>query len=212
MKPIDSKAFATWMLEHLAPGPHREALSGDLLEELRHGRSANWYRRQVASAVGAGILTRSREYALPLAFSLGWSMFYPALWRCVDRIQLVQAIFAQWTAADWPYSSSLKPLSEEIIPAILFVWLGFLIYLMSSTETTRKLSAFRLLRSLSVSLNVLFLGVLIHLGHPEVDINGGGFYSNSHLATTCLLLALSLLSAIVSTLSHRRQGATSVVG
>src|SRR4029077_19914803 len=41
---------ATWMLEHLTSGTRNEALAGDLLEELRAGRTNAWYWRQALSA------------------------------------------------------------------------------------------------------------------------------------------------------------------
>ena len=80
MKPAMTIGLATWMLEHLTFGRDNESLSGDLLEELRAGRSAGWYFRQVATAIGIGVCEAIREYASPLVFSAGWSALYP-LWR-----------------------------------------------------------------------------------------------------------------------------------
>ena len=199
MKPTESVPLATWMLEHLTFGPHKEALTGDLLEELRHGRSSSWYRRQVASAIGIGFIRRSREYALPLLFSLSWSMIYPALWHCIARSQFAQTLFVRWTTSDWPYSTSLKPASG-VIPAILFVWLGFFVYSLSHTE--RTLSKLQILRSLSVSLNVFLVALLIHIGHPQIDVARQNFYANSNLIALSIPMALSLSSAILSAHSH----------
>jgi len=42
------------MLEHCAPPRGDEALAGDLLEELRAGRSPQWYWKQVLSAIALG--------------------------------------------------------------------------------------------------------------------------------------------------------------
>jgi len=44
-------ALANWMLDHLTPAGHEDALAGDLLEEFRAGRSAAWYWRQVLGAL-----------------------------------------------------------------------------------------------------------------------------------------------------------------
>lgn len=44
-------ALANWMLDHLTPAGHDDALAGDLLEEYRAGRSVAWYWRQVLGAL-----------------------------------------------------------------------------------------------------------------------------------------------------------------
>jgi len=43
--------LATWLLQRLAPGRHRESLEGDLLERYARGRSRLWYWREVAVAI-----------------------------------------------------------------------------------------------------------------------------------------------------------------
>src|SRR5258708_18365153 len=74
MKPAMPVGLATWMLEHPTFGRDNESLSGDLLEELRGGRSAGWYFRQVSMAMGIGVCEAIREYASPLVFSAYWSI------------------------------------------------------------------------------------------------------------------------------------------
>ncbi len=64
MKPVKFASLAAWMVEHLTFGPGSEALAGDLLEELRHGRSAQWYWRQVCTAIAAGVLSRLRAFCI----------------------------------------------------------------------------------------------------------------------------------------------------
>ncbi len=44
-------ALATWMLDHLRSRGSNDALSGDLLEAFRIGRSAGWYWYQVIAAI-----------------------------------------------------------------------------------------------------------------------------------------------------------------
>jgi len=210
MKSLKPVPLATWILEHLTFGPHHEALAGDLLEEFRHGRSAGWYRRQVLSAIGIGVFRKSQEFMPPLLFSLSWSMFYPALWFSFAKTHLVQTMFERWTASEWAYSSGLKPVSETI-PAILFLWLGLLVYLLSRPDARHKLSPLQLLRGFSISVNVLFLGFFLHIGHPTLDLTRASFYTNSYLIATCIQLALSLFAAIVFTLPfRRRRGAASL--
>jgi hypothetical protein len=203
MKRIASVGLTTWMLEHLTFGPHREALSGDLLEELRHGRSATWYRRQAVSAIAIGLLRKSREYSLPVSFSFGWSMLYPVWWLAVERSQLAQTIFTRWSTLDWPYSTASTLLCSAL-PAITFVWLGFFIYLLSQPHITRQLSTLRLLRSLSISFNVL-LGIWIFFRHTVINVhsvNSEGLVANTHLFGICIPFALSLFSAISSVRPH----------
>jgi len=263
MKPTGSVTLATWMLEHLTFGPNREALAGDLLEELRHGRSASWYRREVASAIGIEVLTKFRNYGPRLIFSFAWSMLYPLWWLCIIKAPLAHTLFVRWATTDWPLSTSLGVVGQ-IVPAIAFVWLGLFIYLelfrryyqiiengchserseepphfvfafavarslilyaisefalMLCAEGTHKPSALRLLASLSISLNVLLIttmGLWSHISPTGVHLSyvareNSSFHS--HLIAISLPLALSLLSAISSALSHtqqRRHGTASV--
>jgi hypothetical protein len=218
MKPTESVTLATWMLEHFTFGPNREALSGDLLEEFRHERSASWYRREVASAIGIGVLTKFRNYGPRLIFSFAWSMLYPLWWLCIIKAPLTHTMLVRWATTDWPLSTSLEAVGQ-IIPAIAFVWLGLFIYLILCTEGLHKPSALRLLASLSISLNVLLIttiGLWSHVSPTGVHLSyvaRENFSFHSHLIAISIPLALSLLSAIFSALSHtqrRRHGTASV--
>ena len=42
---------ATWLLNRLGAGRHRESMAGDLIEQYAHGRSRLWYWRQIAVAL-----------------------------------------------------------------------------------------------------------------------------------------------------------------
>jgi len=220
MKPTGSVTLATWMLEHLTFGPHREALAGDLLEEFRRGRSASWYRREVASAIGIGVLTKFRHYGPHLIFSFAWSMLYPLWWLCIIKAPLTHTMLVLWTTTDWPLSTSLGVVGQ-IIPAIAFIWLGLFIYLTLRTERTHKPSALRLLASLSISLNVLLIatmGLWSHISPTGVHLSyiaRENFSFHSHLIAISLPLALSLFSAISSALSptqRRHHGTASTAG
>src|SRR5258708_38884252 len=97
-------ALMTWVLEHLRAGIDGRALAGDLLEELEAGRSASWYWRQAAYAVAANAMAASRAYAMPLIFSVGWSLLYPA-WLAIGRGGLTRAIVGYASFFEWPYSA-----------------------------------------------------------------------------------------------------------
>ncbi|HUZ93394.1 MAG TPA: hypothetical protein VMU57_00620 [Edaphobacter sp.] len=214
MKQAKSVALASWLLKHFTFGPHREALTGDLSEELQSGRSPSWYWRQVLSAIAVGVLRRSRDYLLALLFSLAWSMFYPAWRLCLSRIRLPHILPQPWGSIDLPYSTGLHGIAE-MIPATVFVWLGLFLYLFLRSQQISGLSAVRLLASLSISLNTLFIataGIWLLLKPSQIgpgELNPESLQSNSYLVAICIPLALGLFSAIASALplSHRRNSA-----
>lgn len=214
MKQAKSVALASWLLRHFTFGPHREALTGDLSEELQSGRSASWYWRQVLSAIAVGALRKSRDYLLALLFSLAWSALYPAWRLAFARIHLTHLLPQRWAAIDLPYSTGLQGIAE-IIPAILFVWLGLFLFLMLRPEKLSDLSAVRLFASLSVSLNTLFLltaGIWFYLKPSSIgmgDVSRQNLHSDVDLVAICIPLILSQFSAIASALPppHRHGSA-----
>jgi hypothetical protein len=75
--------FAMWLLDRLDPCGTREALIGDLVEEMARGRSRVWVWRQVA-AVGAlaaagCVRNRAPQTARLVTFALGLFMFGGAM-------------------------------------------------------------------------------------------------------------------------------------
>ena len=77
---------ATWLAHRLVPGPRRESLLGDLIEQYREGRSGRWYWRQVLVAIVVGNahdLAAHRLLALR-ALTIGWILYYlfsfPVTW------------------------------------------------------------------------------------------------------------------------------------
>jgi hypothetical protein len=188
-------------MEHLRFGPKNEALYGDLLEELQLGRSAAWYWRQAGSAIAAGVVRQLRDCALPMVFCAGWSSLYPG-WKLLSK-----AAFASWmpgngTAPEWPCSAFL-PLSYGMVPAVTFVWFGFLIYLLSRPEALHAVTGQRLVRGLSASLNVVLVSTMVLLRHfrqSRIDLNSlmrDDFYSAFHFFWISIPIALSLLAALV---------------
>jgi hypothetical protein len=210
MKPPMTVGLATWLLEHLTFASDTEAISGDLLEELRAGRSTGWYWRQVLLAIGIRVWVAARQYALPLIFSAGWSILYP-LWRSIGRDRLIQELIHatphRWVAHAWPYSTMLD-LAGGILPVIAFIWLGLLVYLISRPK---RVSSFRILLGLSTSLSVLLLATIAlfyHLKNPVIDVpsvTSEAFYSLFRLFAINIPVASSLLAAILSVFPRTRQ-------
>ncbi len=206
MKPTKLMVLAAWMIEQLSCGLKSEALSGDLLEELHLGRSAAWYWRQVCSAVAAGVLSKFREYALPLIFCAAWSSLYRG-WNLLSKAALAHTMPSDWGTPAWP-SSALLPLGYGMVPALTFVWLGFLVYVLSRPRVFHELTAHRVLRGLSASLNVLLVSTVVLLQHFRQSRPGllalkrEDFYSAFHLLWISVPIGLSLLAALSSTVTR----------
>jgi hypothetical protein len=197
MKPTPSVALATWMLDHLTLGSRNDSLSGDLLEELHAGRSAAWYWRQTFSAIAGTLSTKSRDYLVPLLFSAGWSLLYPTLWPAIVHSAPAQNLANRFTPSDLPYSTGLGSVAA-VTPAAIFVWIGILVYLTLRNHESRP-STLRILASLSISLNVLFVTIIgENLRHYGVDLRNVSCENfNAHLVALCIPLALGLYAALL---------------
>jgi len=183
VKPETMVALAIWCLEHLTFGCDHEALCGDLLEELQSGRSNIWFWREVLMAIGIRACEGAKPYMLPLVFSAGWSALYPA-WRFIAASPYSAAIPAHRLA--WPYSS-FRELAQGVAPAVTFVWLGFLVFLLLRKETISQLSSFR---------------------HPAVELHyvtRDDFYTLLHLSVVSIPLASSIFVAIWFVLPRAKQ-------
>jgi hypothetical protein len=193
---LKSANIPTWILEHLTAGSNQEALSGDLLEEFHQGRSITWYWRQVLTAVGTRAWIVSREYILIAVFSAVWSTLFP-FWRALEFSFLPphQPVLL------WPYST-LTVLADGLLPAISFVWLGLLIYLLARSKIVDSHSKLQILRSLSTSISVLLItviGTLFYLKNPIIDVRyvmHEDFFSFFHLFAISISLAAPLAVAI----------------
>lgn len=198
MNPARMVALAIWCMEHLTFGCDHEALCGDLLEELQSGRSDVWFWREVLTVIGIRAWQMAKPYALPLVFSAGWSALYPA-WRYLAASRYSAAIPAHRVA--WPYSS-FQELAQGVAPAVMFVWLGFLVFLLLRKEILSQISRFRLFQSLSVSLDVLFLatlGLLAYLRHPAPElrcVTRDDFYTLLHLSVISIVISIPLAASI----------------
>jgi hypothetical protein len=53
---------AIWLLRHACPGSDNQALTGDLIEKFREGRSHGWFWKQVLIAIAVGILGEVQQH------------------------------------------------------------------------------------------------------------------------------------------------------
>ena len=157
MKPMPSVALATWMLEHVTFGSPNESLSGDLLEELRSGRSAGWYWRQALSAIAVTLSFKSRAYVLPLAFSRWLEHLVSGIVAFVIAgIRLTQAHIGTDGGARLAILDRAVLFVSATIPAAMFVSIGFFVYLTSSNQVARQPSTLRILRKACRSASTCF--------------------------------------------------------
>jgi hypothetical protein len=120
--------LATWMLEHLTPEDRDEALAGDLLEQFRAGRSADWYRSQVAAAIASewcrGLLRRRAA----MLFAVIWSFLSP-VWMLEYLRHFTNGRLDDFTwALPFPWST-ICALALGAARDMLFIWLGIIVYL-----------------------------------------------------------------------------------
>ncbi len=107
MKSQHPPAAATWLLEHLARGPRKEALIGDLQEEFGRGRSAAWYWRQALLAASMEIIRETSAVWTAAAAALLWgtAMFwFPLYVRDVTRTAVFNAVLEWGVRLDFPFS------------------------------------------------------------------------------------------------------------
>jgi hypothetical protein len=188
-----------WLLEKLSLSGKNDALAGDLLEQWHQGQTPAWFWRQVVSAVGRNA-GRAAVDAMPaVLFSLGWSLLFP-WWREAMAEWLPRAVPEQWMRLAWPRPALLE-VSYGVVPAIGFVWLGALVYLVVRRERLAGRSALRVVSGLSASLNVLLLATVALLHHFETPdlmaVTGAHFYFGYQVMGISLPLAASLLTALL---------------
>ena len=145
---------ATWMLEHLVPGPRNDALAGDLLEEFRCGRSNGWYWRQVLGAIVLGVSNEIRIHVSLMFFAASWSMLAPAWLRLLSSFELRFNLNERFGRMDWPWSI-VSDVGFLLAANVLFIWTGMALYLMPHLWARRNLRVQPLRRGMRASLPVL---------------------------------------------------------
>jgi hypothetical protein len=120
-------ALARWMLDHLISRETNEALSGDLLEAFRTGRSSGWYWYQVIAAIAIAWSWNAWRHRTMLFFAAVWSVFAPA-WILLITRSSVGILADSMPDVPWPWSFICGFVFTVIGPSMLFIWLGVAVY------------------------------------------------------------------------------------
>jgi hypothetical protein len=154
MTPMRPPSLATWMLNHLIPGPRNEALAGDLLEEFSAGRPATWYWRQTLAVFALACSRQLLNNRGVLLFTALWSTFVPAwllgLAALENRVHLNQ----RFNQFDWPWSI-LSDWGLLLASNLLFIWTGIALYRLPHLWADRNLRFRALAREILASVPIL---------------------------------------------------------
>jgi len=171
MRQTEPQSAATWMLEHLTPGPRNEALVGDLLEEFRERRSAAWYWRQVLSAIAVGCSREILNHRTVLLFAAVWSMLAPAWLLLLARMEEHFNFSARIWRMDWPWST-VCDLGSMLAANLFFIWAGIFLYLLPHLWATKNLRVRPLSRGILASLPVLLVVWVALIVLPKIFLQG----------------------------------------
>lgn len=144
---------AIWLLRHMRPGKHNQALTGDLVERFQEGRSQGWFWKQVLIAIAVGVLSEIRRRWPQFCYAIAGLAMPVFLGRIVRRIPL------PWHALPWPWSQLVMELGYTAILA-----LAALPALAVALLINREFRWVSLPRTAAINL------VLIALGHYSVDV------------------------------------------
>jgi hypothetical protein len=135
MRSSKPPVLATWLVEHLIPGPRNEALAGDLLEQFSQGRSVTWYWREVLVAILMRFLKEWRILAWAAVVTVCWA--FPFYYGRFGNKILTQLAFGLEA-----HRHSFLPL---IYATARFTWLAFgpicfasVMYWVITTDLTMK--------------------------------------------------------------------------
>jgi len=153
MSSIDPPRLPAWMLEHLNAGNSNEALAGDLVEEVRCGRSAVWYWRQVLGALVIGWLGNIRCHRNLVVFAALWSMLAPGWTLVAMRVAEHEAEAWHIWRLDWPWSS-LCSTALFFAPSLIFIWVGMAFYIVAQIFAGKHFNLRRMGRGLLLGTSV----------------------------------------------------------
>jgi len=171
MRQTDPPSAATWILEHLTPGPRNEALAGDLLEEFRRGRSIGWYWRQALAAVLVRSFVEIVNNRFVMLFAALWSMLTPAWLLFIANLEQQSGLNHRFWQMDWPWST-LCDLGLLLAVNLIFIWAGILLFLIPHLWARRELRVRSLGRAVLAGLPILVCVWLFLALLPKIFLAG----------------------------------------
>jgi hypothetical protein len=156
MNRAEPPRLARWMLEHCTPGDRVDALAGDLLEELRDGRSNDWYCRQVASAVAISWMRVLGARGMLIIFALMWSLLAPAWTVILDHIVSRPNPAEEFWRMDAPFSG-LASCGLWLALNVGFLWIGMLVYFGSYATFAKAFARNEVLRAFLIAAPVFLI-------------------------------------------------------
>ncbi|HZM97062.1 MAG TPA: hypothetical protein VFB92_26755 [Vicinamibacterales bacterium] len=136
MKTSEPPRLSTSLLVRLAPRHRRESLVGDLLEQLRQGRSVWWFRRQVLATILVGLAADVAAHKLLAvrALALGWSAMLVVYLLIGPLIQETRmTLFRRWGSVLWGDSEILRQLwvyyglPFQLVVCLILMAIGWLV-------------------------------------------------------------------------------------
>lgn len=102
--------FATWLLKRSGIN---EALSGDLIEQYRRGRSATWYWRQALIAIALRLVNDIREHKVLTARTVfvGWVVLIPWFYVTIAVQRKAGSWMNEVIPGAWSYGSMLQQMA-----------------------------------------------------------------------------------------------------
>lgn len=92
-------ALAIWFLRRLYPQRNRDAITGDLLERFREGRSRGWFWREVLIAILMGSASQGRLPSAEICFAAaGTTLIWCVPWGRIFPIDAMSTPSMSWSA------------------------------------------------------------------------------------------------------------------
>jgi hypothetical protein len=182
MRQAEPPRLAAWMLEHCVAAEHADALTGDLLEDFRAGRSDGWYWRQALSACAVSWAVGLRARMSLLLFALAWCMLAPAWKAVVEGIDSYPGL-----DRIWPYLGPawvLVALAGWVVLHSIFLWAGVLVYYVANVSLGKVFRPKRLTRAFMLA-PLVFAPVYGAL-FLWANLYWYSFFAHAQLATTTL--------------------------
>ena len=150
--------LAIWLLRHALPGGDNDALTGDLIERFREGKTRGWFWKEVLIAFAVGVLGEIRRHWPYFCYAIcGTAM--PAFFR---RSMLIAGFPLDWRTLPWPWSQLVLELSPTLLLA-----LTALPALAAALTISRTFRWVNLFRTGTINLTLITLGhYLLYYLHP----------------------------------------------